>query len=223
MPKENSMTAFYNDESLPAPVSDYWQQRRRFANNIRALQERIQTTKLSIEDLETLNLALENQLQSTPDAPKLEGRQAWTDAEEFGDFGTIHTEITSIVGPSNPITPGLSIWFKDEQAFAKVTFNWMYEGNKNIAHGGWIAAVFDEFLGTAQVLSGKTGMTGTLSVSYHKPTPLNKELRLTSAIKFADDRKTRVVAEMWAGDVKTASAEGLFITPSKKNADFLGG
>ena len=218
----DTMMAFYADENIPSTKSEFWQQRRAFADLLRQLQERVQTTALSTEDLQTINQALSQQLLNTPDTPKLEGRQAWLETGEYGDFGTMHTEMTSIIGPANPITPGLSIWFEDDKAFATVTFNWMYEGNSKIAHGGWVAAVFDEFLGTAQVLSGKTGMTGSLQVSYHKPTPLNQQLRLEAYLKESDGRKATVVAQMWAGDVKVASAEGLFIVPAKGRESFLG-
>jgi hypothetical protein len=219
----SSLMSFYADKEIPPASSEFWEQRRRFAAQVRALQEQVQTTELTVEGLKALNSKLETLLQETPAEPRLEGRQAWIDSKKYGDFGTLHTEITSVVGPANPITPGLSIWFEGDKAYGSLSFSWIYEGNSKIAHGGWIAAVFDEFLGTAQVLSGKTGMTGSLTVSYFKPTPLNQELRLEGYLKESDGRKATVVAEMWAGDVMTASCEGLFIVPSSQKGAFLGG
>jgi hypothetical protein len=42
-------------------------------------------------------------------------------------------------------------------------------------HGGLIAAVLDEALGMANYVAGMGAMTGTLTVRYSKPTPLNTE------------------------------------------------
>lgn len=216
MPSNNDGTAFYTTEEMSNPTSEYWRQRRRFADNIRLLQNRVQTTELSTQELELLNNALEQRMETIPDQPRLEGRKAWIESEKYGGMGVIHTEMTSVIGPSNPITPGMSIWFDENGAHAKVNFGWIYEGNSTLVHGGWIAAVFDEFLGTAQVLSGKTGMTGQLSVNYIKPTPLNTDLYLSAQLLSFDGRKINLSAEIGYEGTITATAEALFIVPTKE-------
>lgn len=80
-------------------------------------------------------------------------------------------------------------------------------------HGGYVAAIFDQFLGTAQQLGGQPGMTGYLNTSYHNRTPLNTELRLEGILVKVDGRKTILRAEMFAEGVMTASCEGLFVQP----------
>ncbi len=52
-------------------------------------------------------------------------------------------------------------------------FDWAYEGPPTCVHGGVIAEVFDEVLGAANIVAGVRAMTGTLTVRYRKPTPLN--------------------------------------------------
>ncbi len=108
--------AVYANKDLAPPSSDYWAERRRVASLMRSLQEEIQTTALPLADLARLGDAL----QGRRVYPK---RRQWKVA-----------------------VPGLSIWFDNDAAHAAVTFGWMYEGADNIAHGGWVAAVFDEFL-----------------------------------------------------------------------------
>lgn len=214
--------SFYADEAMSEPTSEFWRQRRRFADNIRRLQDRVQVTELSIDQLDALNASLEACFDNTPDSPSLLGRKAWIESKKYGDFGVIHTEITSIIGPSNPITPKMSIWFDEAGAHAKVNFGWIYEGNSTLVHGGWIAAVFDEFLGTAQILTGKSGMTGQLSVNYLKPTPLNTDLYLSAEIISFDGRKAKLSAEIAYDDTVTATCEALFIVPSaEKQARYL--
>ena len=44
-----------------------------------------------------------------------------------------------------------------------------------MCHGGYVAAAFDEVLGLAQDLGGQSGMTGTLTIKYRRPTPLHAD------------------------------------------------
>lgn len=212
-----SSHSVYTSKELAPPRNDYWAARRSVATGLRALQERVQTSGMSTEALLSLSAGLQAQLDALPEAPRLYGRKAWLAAKDFGGFGVLHTEVTPIIGQSNPLSPRLSIWFEPDKVCGSVTFGWMYEGVDSIAHGGWVAAVFDEFLGAAQALSGKVGMTAKLTTQYHKPTPLNKELTLQARLEQHDGRKTRVKAEMHDGDTLTASCEGLFVLPGHKN------
>ncbi len=205
----------YANKNAMAPSSEYWAQRRRAASLIRRLQERLQTTELAAEELASVGDKLEAQLHELRDTPQLLGRSAWLDAERYGDYGVLHTEVTPVVGHSNPVSPQLSIWFDKDKAFASVTFGWMYEGASNIAHGGCVAAVFDEFLGNAQIISGKSGLTASLTTRYHKHTPLNQELLLEAKVKKIDGRKITMEGEMWANEVMIASCEALFIMPGQ--------
>jgi acyl-CoA thioesterase FadM len=75
-----------------------------------------------------------------------------------------------------------------------------------------VAAAFDEVLGATQSLSGNPGMTGRLTVSYRKPTPLHAELRFEGRLERVEGRKIFTRGELWAGDVMCAEAEGLFIS-----------
>ena len=49
------------------------------------------------------------------------------------------------------------------------TFGAAYEGPPGCVHGGFVAAAFDEVLGSTQSLSGEPGMTGRLTVNYRSP------------------------------------------------------
>jgi len=80
-------------------------------------------------------------------------------------------------------------------------------------HGGFVAALFDQFMGVAQAIGGQPGMTGTLSTRYHRRTPLNTELCLRGWVEKIEGRKTFVRAEIRADDVLTASCDGVFVQP----------
>lgn len=215
MSDDQTLYAVYASKDIAPPATSYWASRRRLARLMRELQETLQTTEVSIGELEALGEVLQQQLQTLADKPRLFGRPEWAQSGRYGEWGSLQTETTPILGPSNPISPAMSIWFEEDRALATVTFNWMYEGADCIVHGGWVAAVFDEFLGTAQILAGKAGMTGSLATRYHRPTPIGRELNLTARVKSVEGRKITMLGEMWAGDVMIASCEGLFVLPEK--------
>ncbi|HVF32618.1 MAG TPA: PaaI family thioesterase [Acidimicrobiales bacterium] len=79
-------------------------------------------------------------------------------------------------------------------------------------HGGFIAATFDQVLGMAQSFSGHPGMTGTLTVRFRRPTPLNADLVVEGRLERIEGRKNFTSAQLLHDGVITAEAEGIFIT-----------
>jgi len=117
-----------------------------------------------------------------------------------------------IIGRANPLAPPVTIEMQDDVVVGTVTFGSAYEGPPGCVHGGYVAAAFDEVLGSAQTLSGSPGMTGTLTVRYRKPTPLHAELRILGRFDRKDGRKVFTTGQLFAGDLLTAEAEALFIS-----------
>lgn len=79
------------------------------------------------------------------------------------------------------------------------------------AHGGIVSTILDEALGVAIMRAGRTGMTGSIEVSFRGPVPIGVELVVTSRVATVDGRKTVAEAELRVGDTVAASARGLFI------------
>jgi hypothetical protein len=205
--------AVYASEAIAEPIDAYWSERRQASNHIRKLLNHLQTTAMSANSLKQLNSGLEQLLNSLPEEEKLYGRKQWLNAEKFGHNGVMHAETTPILGASNPVSPELSIWFNEayDKALGKLRFNWLFEGGAERAHGGSIAAVFDEFMATAVALTGKACVTAYLKTDYKSFTPIDRELRLEAAIEKIEGKKVFVKGEMRAGDTITAICEGLFI------------
>jgi acyl-coenzyme A thioesterase PaaI-like protein len=95
--------------------------------------------------------------------------------------------------------------------YGRVTFSSAYEGPPGCVHGGYVAAAFDEVLGSTQSLAGRPGMTANLSVDYRSPTPLHTELRFESWVTGVEGRKTYTHGTLHAGDRLCAEADGLFV------------
>lgn len=127
--------------------------------------------------------------------------------EPFGFF-----DHSPMLGRANPLAPPIRLWLEGDRILGTATFGAGYEGPPGCVHGGYVAAAFDEVLGSTQSLSGSPGMTGRLTVHYRKPTPLETELRFEGWIESVSGRKILTRGELYAADVLCAEAEGLFIS-----------
>lgn len=128
------------------------------------------------------------------------------DPEWYGFF-----DHSPIIGLANPLSPPMEMDYAGDRVRARVTFGAAYEGPPGCVHGGYVAAVFDELLGSAQSLSGDQGMTAHLGIDYRKPTPLGVELVLEGWLERRDGRKIFTRGSMHAEGILTAEAQGLFI------------
>ena len=116
-----------------------------------------------------------------------------------------------MLGRANPLAPPVTLWQEDGVMRGRVTFGQAYEGPPGCAHGGYVAAAFDEVLGSTQSLAGRPGMTGRLIVHYRSPTPLHTELAFEARVVNVSGRKTITHGTLHAGDRLCAEAEGLFV------------
>ena len=59
-------------------------------------------------------------------------------------------------------------------------------------------------------------VTGNMNITYRKPTQMGVELTLRAKVVGDVGRKSRVVCEVWAGDVMTVSADTVFFRVDTK-------
>lgn len=117
-----------------------------------------------------------------------------------------------MIGIANPLAPPAELRIEDDRVVGTVTFGSAYEGPPGHVHGGYLAAAFDELLGMAQTLSGRSGMTGTLKVVYRLPTPLHRRLDLEAELISVEGRKVTVGGRCSVDGRLTAESEGIFIS-----------
>jgi acyl-coenzyme A thioesterase PaaI-like protein len=116
-----------------------------------------------------------------------------------------------MIGQANPLAPPIELWADGDVMRGRAIFGAAYEGPPGCVHGGYIAAAFDEVLGSAQSLGGRPGMTGRLTIHYRSPTPLHTELSFAGRVTEQTGRKTFTHGTLHAGDMLCAEGEGLFI------------
>lgn len=203
---------FASEEITPA-YSAEWDARRRVAAAIRRLTEVLVSSTPPIPQLHAIADTLELTADNFAAQPRIYGRALFAGGGTHGSMGQISHELNPVAGISNPLAPPLNVWFADGVTHGRATLGWAYEGPPGSVHGGFVAALFDQFMGVAQASGGQPGMTGTLSTRYHRRTPLNTELHLRGWVAKIEGRKTFVSAEIHAGEVLTASCDGVFVQP----------
>lgn len=203
----------FASEEITPPFNDEWQAKRRVAEAIKQLTEALVTSSPDTDKMHDIAQKLETTAAEFGASPRIYGRKDWADSGEHGSFGQVSHELNPMAGWSNPLAPPINHWFEDDIARGTCRCGWAYEGPPGSVHGGYVAAIFDQFLGMAQLLTGQPGMTGFLHVNYLKRTPLNTELKLVAKIEKIEGRKNIMSGQMFAGDTLTANAEALFVQP----------
>ncbi len=126
---------------------------------------------------------------------------------------TNFVERSPIVGLSNPLAPPFEITIDHDArvATAHGRFGAAFEGGPGVVHGGFLAAVIDEVLGSATLFAGTPGVTGELTVRYHAPTPIHVPIVVTGRLEERNGRRLTMTAEVLAAGERTSTAKGLFI------------
>jgi acyl-coenzyme A thioesterase PaaI-like protein len=112
-----------------------------------------------------------------------------------------------------PVDPGDHlVEMGGEEAVVRTTLGTASEGAPGRAHGGMVAALFDDFSAFLLPLAETAAYTGEITVRYHRPVPIEAPLEFRSRIVSHESRKLRVTGECMAEGQVVASTEVLFIT-----------
>ena len=83
-----------------------------------------------------------------------------------------------------------------------------------MAHGGWVAAVFDDFLGQLSVLHGQLHVTASITVDFAKPVPIERDVHIVGTRGAYEGRRLPMQAEMTlaSSGARLASAHGIWVS-----------
>jgi acyl-coenzyme A thioesterase PaaI-like protein len=124
-------------------------------------------------------------------------------------------------GTANPAAQPMTLEVEEERVVTRVTFGPTHEGTPGCVHGGFVAATFDQVLGAAAARSGVPIVTGTLTVHYRRPTPLNEELVFEAELERVEGRRVHTAGRVHAGGTLTARADAVFVRVDDER--YLGG
>lgn len=185
------------------------EQRDRLADAVRRLIDHAVNSDVPEDEVEEIIATLEQidaQLKQHPRRATFK-----TKAPDFADLQAIFRN-DPIIGLHNPIAPPVMVEKDGEVIRGRATLGSAYEGPPGYVHGAVLAGVFDMLLGLANVASGSPGMTGTLTVKYRRPTPLNTPLIFETFTDRIDGRKVIAKGTLHAAEELTAEAEGVFVS-----------
>jgi acyl-coenzyme A thioesterase PaaI-like protein len=196
--------------------SSKWVQKRRLADAMRLVIERLVTSNAPEDELRRAADGLERYAEQLQNHPKLRYVHGFGESATAGDVGAFFDQ-SPMIGLANPLAPPIRLsQTGPKTALGLVTFGSAYEGPPGSVHGGFVAAAFDEVLGYVQSLGERPGMTGTLIVKYRAPTPLHTELRFEAELVRMEGRKIFTTARVWGHGRVCAEAEGIFVSVERE-------
>lgn len=102
-------------------------------------------------------------------------------SDEAGTY-RVYLDHAADIGAFNPCFPEYGFDRLDaDTAAGRVTFPLVYEGPPGLVHGGFLAVFFDSVIQHQNCVSGLSGKTRALQVTFRRPTPVRTELRFDIA------------------------------------------
>jgi acyl-coenzyme A thioesterase PaaI-like protein len=148
-------------------------------------------------------------------------RNMYEGVTDDGDYLELF-RLNPVIGRLNPVAPRFDFEVRHDGAglngaevVARTTLGLLYEGPMGMVHGGIIASLFDQFLSIANIDNGFGAFTGTLTVRYRNPCPLDTPLTFRCRTDRVEGRKVFAVGELYVDrELLAAEADGVFIQPS---------
>ncbi|MEM7092757.1 MAG: PaaI family thioesterase [Actinomycetota bacterium] len=137
------------------------------------------------------------------------------------DGSEMDFDIGSCVGGEyNPFGMGTRYFRDGDESIARVSVPRCFEGPPGRVHGGILAAIFDEVMGTVFRATGtSSAFTGELTVRFEGPAPIATELEFRAREVRTEGRKRFLEAEATGPDGRFASASAIFINMKPEHLD----
>jgi acyl-coenzyme A thioesterase PaaI-like protein len=166
------------------------------------------------DDDELVHLAeTANELAGRIDQTRLRDRASLMRKRPEGSImGGLGFEDRAVGGSSNPTSVELEVRFDADDVVADVVLRRAFEGAPGRAHGGIVAAAFDDVTGFVIGKLQEPAFTGELTVRYLAPVPVEQPLEIRARLDGRERRKLFISAEARAGDVVVATCRAIYIT-----------
>lgn len=118
----------------------------------------------------------------------------------------------AVAGRANPTSIEFEIVDDGDDVVARFVLRKAFEGAPNRAHGGMVAAAFDDVTGWIIGRLREPSFTGELSVRFNAPVPVDTPLEIRTRLVGRERRKLFITAEMLASDVVVATCKATYVT-----------
>ena len=199
------------------PVPEDFVQRRRIAEAIRTLSERLIRVEADNATLAGWAGQLETLLETVGEPARRDSRDAnrklFTGAATIGDLYHM-MDYDPVGGGANPIAPQID-WLQESQegVEGKLWLGQQYQGPPGRVHGGVVSWILDAVLSRAMHASFRLGVTGTLNIRYMAGSPIEDALHCRAKITGQEGRKIFIEGGIWHGETQTVHADGVWLTP----------
>lgn len=202
------MSGYLNDDTTAEEFARQSELYTGFTTSVRELVDA--TIRTEVDDAEIRRAQAEiDAITARLRSKQLEGSYG----VRFSSHGFTRPWGNAVMGLRNPIAPPLSITnFDDGRAESEFHLGAAYEGPPGLVHGGVSALLLDQLVGQAASAGGHPGMTGTLTLKYHRGTPLG-DLYGKAWIRETDGPKTFVAGELGDAEGPTVTCEAIMILP----------
>jgi acyl-coenzyme A thioesterase PaaI-like protein len=118
----------------------------------------------------------------------------------------------AVAGAANPTSVDIDVQFEADEVVARVTLRRAFEGAPGRAHGGIVAAAFDDVTGYVIGQAHEPAFTGELTVRYLAPVPVDEPLEMRARLEGRERRKLFITAEARHGENIVATCRAIYIT-----------
>jgi acyl-coenzyme A thioesterase PaaI-like protein len=150
-----------------------------------------------IDEMAATLAALTERLGSGPERSRDPGAfgDRWAEEMPQGRVPTAYGD-RPISGQASPWGLDLDVHRHGDEIDARVTLRAAHEGAPHRAHGGVVAALFDDVFGFVLGVIEQAAFTGELKVRYEQGTPLHRPLSCRARAIGAEGRKILMTGEL---------------------------
>jgi acyl-coenzyme A thioesterase PaaI-like protein len=127
-------------------------------------------------------------------------------------MGGLGFEDRAVGGTSNPTSVDLQVRYVGDEVVADLILRPAFEGAPGRAHGGIVAAAFDDVTGFVIGKLQEPAFTGELTVRYVAPVPVDEPLVMRARLDGRERRKLFISGEARAGETVVATCRAIYIT-----------
>ena len=118
----------------------------------------------------------------------------------------------AVAGATNPTSVDVDVTFAPDEVVARVVLRRAFEGAPGRAHGGIVAAVFDDVTGFVIGQLHEPAFTCELTVRYLAPVPVDEPLEMRARLESRERRKLFITAEARHEGTVIATCRAIYIT-----------